>query len=149
MACGTKRQGYSHIFSRAFIRACYRSSMRWLVSWILRGGSLKSVCLIHGYRISERSTWRWVFWSTSIVDGLIQVSGLFFLKESKSWPPSYYLNDINSDIRTFRGSICTLSAWEKSPPSTDRARVREWTPEDCNDDLRNICEAVVRVYYPG
>ncbi|KAF9472904.1 MFS general substrate transporter [Pholiota conissans] len=43
------------------------------------GPVLGPVC---GGWIAERSTWRWVFWSTSIVDVLIQVSGLFFLKET-------------------------------------------------------------------
>jgi len=33
-------------------------------------------------RIAERSTWRWVFWSTSIIDVIIQLSGLFYLRES-------------------------------------------------------------------
>ena len=32
--------------------------------------------------IAENTTWRWVFYSTSIVDALIQVMGLFFLRES-------------------------------------------------------------------
>ncbi|KAF5372354.1 hypothetical protein D9615_009293 [Tricholomella constricta] len=32
--------------------------------------------------IAERSTWRWVFRSTSIVDAAIQISGLFFLQET-------------------------------------------------------------------
>ncbi|KIJ09333.1 hypothetical protein PAXINDRAFT_87604 [Paxillus involutus ATCC 200175] len=35
--------------------------------------------------IAERSTWRWVFWSTSIVDVVIQLLGLFFLRET--YPP--------------------------------------------------------------
>ena len=35
-----------------------------------------------GAWIAERSTWRWVFWSTSIVDAAVQVAGMFFLKES-------------------------------------------------------------------
>ncbi|EEB87370.1 hypothetical protein MPER_15291, partial [Moniliophthora perniciosa FA553] len=38
---------------------------------------------VAGGFIAERSTWRWVFWSTSIVDALIQIAGLFFLRESK------------------------------------------------------------------
>ncbi len=41
----------------------------------------------YGCRIAERSMWRWVFWSTSIVDAFIQLSGLFFLRESKSFLP--------------------------------------------------------------
>lgn len=38
---------------------------------------------VAGGWIAERSTWRWVFWSTSIVAMFIQVMGLIFLKESK------------------------------------------------------------------
>ena len=37
---------------------------------------------IAGGFIAEKSTWRWVFWATSIVDAGIQVLGLFFLKET-------------------------------------------------------------------
>ncbi|KAK7048763.1 MFS polyamine transporter [Favolaschia claudopus] len=35
-----------------------------------------------GAWIAERSTWRWVFWSTSIVDVAIQMLGLLYLRES-------------------------------------------------------------------
>ncbi|KAK7022187.1 MFS polyamine transporter [Favolaschia claudopus] len=35
-----------------------------------------------GAWIAERSTWRWVFWSTSIVDVAIQILGLLCLRES-------------------------------------------------------------------
>ncbi|KAF8800056.1 MFS polyamine transporter [Phlegmacium glaucopus] len=45
----------------------------------LLGPVIAPVC---GGWISERSTWRWVFWSTSIVDLLVQISGIFFLQES-------------------------------------------------------------------
>ncbi|KAF8498757.1 MFS polyamine transporter [Russula emetica] len=37
---------------------------------------------IAGAWIAEKSTWRWVFWSTSIVDAAIQGLGLLFLKET-------------------------------------------------------------------
>ncbi|EIW85967.1 MFS polyamine transporter [Coniophora puteana RWD-64-598 SS2] len=37
---------------------------------------------IAGGWIAEYSTWRWVFWSSSIVDGVIQVFGLFYLQET-------------------------------------------------------------------
>jgi MFS family permease len=37
---------------------------------------------IAGSWIAEKSTWRWVFWSTSIVDAAIQGLGLLFLKET-------------------------------------------------------------------
>jgi multidrug resistance protein len=37
---------------------------------------------IAGGFISETTTWRWVFWATTIADAVIQVSGLFFLQET-------------------------------------------------------------------
>ncbi|KAJ5110416.1 hypothetical protein N7532_000951 [Penicillium argentinense] len=37
---------------------------------------------IAGGFIAENTTWRWVFYSTSIADGLIQLAGLFFLRET-------------------------------------------------------------------
>ncbi|KAI0055281.1 MFS polyamine transporter [Artomyces pyxidatus] len=37
---------------------------------------------IAGAWIAERTTWRWVFWSTTIADGIVQILGLFFLKET-------------------------------------------------------------------
>ncbi|KAI0292739.1 major facilitator superfamily domain-containing protein [Russula brevipes] len=37
---------------------------------------------VAGAWIAEKSTWRWVFWSTSIVDAAIQGLGLLFLKET-------------------------------------------------------------------
>ncbi|KAG6910336.1 hypothetical protein DXG01_011404 [Tephrocybe rancida] len=45
----------------------------------LLGPVVGPVC---GAWIAERSTWRWVFWSTSIVDAAVQISGLFFLQET-------------------------------------------------------------------
>ncbi|KAF8329257.1 MFS polyamine transporter [Amanita rubescens] len=45
----------------------------------LLGPVLGPIC---GAWIVERSTWRWVYWATSIVDAAIQVLGLFFLKET-------------------------------------------------------------------
>ncbi|KAJ7591012.1 MFS polyamine transporter [Mycena floridula] len=46
------------------------------------------VLLVHllgpvaGGWIAERTTWRWVFWATSIFTVIVQVAGLFLLKES-------------------------------------------------------------------
>ncbi|KAK8190222.1 MFS multidrug transporter-like protein [Phyllosticta capitalensis] len=37
---------------------------------------------IAGGFIAENTTWRWVFWATSIADALIQIMGLFFLQET-------------------------------------------------------------------
>ena len=35
-----------------------------------------------GAWIAEKSRWRWVFWSTSIFDGFIQILGFLYLRES-------------------------------------------------------------------
>jgi multidrug resistance protein len=40
---------------------------------------------IAGGFITENTTWRWVFYATTITDGLIQAFGLFFLQET--YPP--------------------------------------------------------------
>ncbi|KII94376.1 hypothetical protein PLICRDRAFT_36640 [Plicaturopsis crispa FD-325 SS-3] len=45
----------------------------------LLGPVIGPVC---GAWIAEKSTWRWVYWATSIVDGAIQCAGLVFLKET-------------------------------------------------------------------
>ncbi|KAG5652150.1 hypothetical protein H0H81_006134 [Sphagnurus paluster] len=45
----------------------------------LLGPVIGPIC---GAWIAEKSTWRWVFWSTSIVDAAVQISGLFFLQET-------------------------------------------------------------------
>lgn len=37
---------------------------------------------IAGGFIAEKTTWRWVFYSTSVADGVIQLMGLFFLRET-------------------------------------------------------------------
>jgi multidrug resistance protein len=37
---------------------------------------------IAGGFITENTTWRWVYYATTIADGIIQVSGLFFLQET-------------------------------------------------------------------
>ncbi|KAL2042953.1 hypothetical protein N7G274_004011 [Stereocaulon virgatum] len=40
---------------------------------------------IAGGFITEKTSWRWAFWATSIADGVIQILGLFFLRET--YPP--------------------------------------------------------------
>ncbi|KAF7791140.1 hypothetical protein EIP86_002151 [Pleurotus ostreatoroseus] len=37
---------------------------------------------VAGAWIADRVTWRWVFWATTIVDGIIQMLGLLFLQET-------------------------------------------------------------------
>ncbi len=43
---------------------------------------------IAGGWIAERSTWRWVFWSTSIVAGMVQIMGFFTLRECERQHPA-------------------------------------------------------------
>ncbi|KAK2463963.1 hypothetical protein APHAL10511_004014 [Amanita phalloides] len=45
----------------------------------LLGPVLGPIC---GAWIAERSTWRWVFWSTTIVGAVIEVAGLLFFRET-------------------------------------------------------------------
>lgn len=40
------------------------------------------VAPIVGAYISMNTTWRWIFWSTSLFDVLVQVAAFFFLKET-------------------------------------------------------------------
>ena len=39
---------------------------------------------IAGGFIAEKSTWRWVFWATTIADAVVQLGGLYYLQESES-----------------------------------------------------------------
>ena len=48
---------------------------------------------VAGAWIAERSTWRWVFWSTTIVDAAVQVLGLFYLRESVQRCVAIHLED--------------------------------------------------------
>ena len=41
---------------------------------------------IAGGFITEKTTWRWAFYATSIADAVIQVTGLFLLRET--YPPT-------------------------------------------------------------
>jgi MFS family permease len=40
-----------------------------------------------GSWIAEKSRWQWVFWSTSIFGGFVQLLGLLYLKESTYFEP--------------------------------------------------------------
>ena len=44
--------------------------------------SYECVGPVAGAWIAEKTTWRWVFWSVSIVNAAIQLSGVFFLQET-------------------------------------------------------------------
>ncbi|VDC03823.1 unnamed protein product [Peniophora sp. CBMAI 1063] len=45
----------------------------------LLGPVIGPIC---GAWIAQKSTWRWVFWSTTIVDATVQLLGLFYLRET-------------------------------------------------------------------
>ena len=69
---------------------------------------------IAGGFIAEKSTWRWVFWATSIVDVGIQVMGLFFLRET--FPPKI-LGVKAKKLRKETGNTALHTEWE-SPDRT-------------------------------
>lgn len=66
---------------------CWRAEERGLAISIYSLAPLlgPAVGPIAGGFITEKTSWRWVFWATSIADAVIQVFGLVFLKET--YPP--------------------------------------------------------------
>ena len=59
--------------------------------------------------IAERSTWRWVFWSTSIADAAVQVAGLVFLPET--YTPAI-LEQKAKRLRSETGNSCLRTEFE-------------------------------------
>ena len=66
---------------------CWRPDQRGLAISIYSLAPLLGPAIgpIAGGFITQNTTWRWAFWATSIADGVIQVMGLIFLKET--YPP--------------------------------------------------------------
>ena len=98
-----------------------------LGSFILKD-DIQDTLLIPTLRIAERSTWRWVvcsfysarsfqaklsfqFWSTSIVDLCVQISGLFFLQESARLLSSPSFTKLTTGIKPTR--LCFSSARQR------------------------------------
>ena len=70
--------------------------------------------------ITERTTWRWLFYATSIADGLIQLSGFFFLRET--YPPKI-LKRKADHLRTSTGNAALKTEFEH-PERTMAATLR-------------------------
>ncbi|KAL8996588.1 MAG: hypothetical protein Q9169_003927 [Polycauliona sp. 2 TL-2023] len=64
---------------------------------------------IAGGFITEYSTWRWAFYATSIADALIQLSGLFFLRETY---PAKLLHTKAKKLRQETGNEALHSEYE-------------------------------------
>ena len=64
---------------------------------------------IVGGFIIRHTTWRWVFWAVSIADGLVQLLGLFFLRES--YPPRI-LGNRSRTLRRSTGNQAWYTKWE-------------------------------------
>jgi MFS family permease len=64
---------------------------------------------IAGGFIAENTTWRWVFWSTTILDALIQVSGFFFLQET--YAPTILARK-SARLRQETGNPALHTEWE-------------------------------------
>jgi multidrug resistance protein len=75
---------------------------------------------IAGGFISERTTWRWVFYATTIADALIQLSGLFFLQET--YPPVLLLRKKQKLIKE-TGNEALHTEWD-DPNRTVMAALR-------------------------
>ncbi|KAF9010981.1 MFS polyamine transporter [Hymenopellis radicata] len=78
---------------------------------------------VAGAWISEKTTWRWVFWSTSIFDVAVQALGLFYLRESYA---PLLLDRKAAQIRASRAAdpekggthVNVHTVFEKSEPRT-------------------------------
>ncbi|KAL8832154.1 MAG: hypothetical protein Q9191_000427 [Dirinaria sp. TL-2023a] len=64
--------------------------------------------LVGGF-VTERTTWRWVFWAVSITDGFVQLLGLFFLRET--YPPKI-LGNKSRKLRNSTGNQSWHTKWE-------------------------------------
>lgn len=64
---------------------------------------------IMGGFVTERTTWRWVFWAVSIADGFVQLLGLFFLRET--YPPKI-LGNKSRNLRNSTGNQSWHTKWE-------------------------------------
>jgi MFS family permease len=64
---------------------------------------------VAGGFIAENTTWRWVFWSTTILDGFIQLSGFFFLQET--YAPTI-LAKKSARLRKETGNAALHTEWE-------------------------------------
>ncbi|KAK4693464.1 hypothetical protein P7C71_g3938, partial [Lecanoromycetidae sp. Uapishka_2] len=66
---------------------CWRAEERGLAISIYSLAPLLGPAIgpIAGGFITEKTSWRWAFWATSIADAVIQIFGLLFLKET--YPP--------------------------------------------------------------
>lgn len=74
--------------------------------------------LIGGF-VTQYSSWRWVFWATSIADAVIQISGLFLLQET--YPPKL-LRAKAARIRQQTGDDRYFSDFDRSRQSTPALR---------------------------
>jgi len=63
---------------------CWRAEERGLAISIYSLAPLLGPAIgpIAGGFITQNSTWRWAFYATSIADAIIQIFGLFFLRET-------------------------------------------------------------------
>ncbi|QDS73634.1 hypothetical protein FKW77_002189 [Venturia effusa] len=64
---------------------------------------------IAGGFIAENTTWRWVFWSTTCLDALIQLSGMLFLQET--YAPTI-LAKKSARLRKETGNAALHTEWE-------------------------------------
>lgn len=71
---------------------------------------------IAGGWIAEKTTWRWVFWSTSITAGIIQVTGLIWMRETHA--PTLLRRKRNRLVKETGNDMLHTGTEVKSPLST-------------------------------
>ncbi|TFY74084.1 hypothetical protein EWM64_g9928 [Hericium alpestre] len=84
---------------------------------------------IAGGWIAEKSTWRWVFWSTTIADAVVQGFGLIYLRETYApilleWKTRRLRKELGLSASD-KNPSSTLSKSEKQSPSDDEKDVEK------------------------
>ena len=72
---------------------------------------------IAGGFIAENTTWRWAFYATSIADALVQLSGLFYLRET--YPPTL-LHRKAKKLRKETGNSELYTEYERASKSLSK-----------------------------
>lgn len=105
MASRRARQGHR------YLQPCTLSRSNFGAYWWVKSHRLRfhANSIAAGGFITQQTTWRWVFWSTSIIDGAIQLLAFLFLKET--YAPKI-LHVKAKKIRRETGHEFLHTAWE-------------------------------------
>src|ERR1700761_8369993 len=99
---------------------------------------------IAGGFITENTTWRWVFWSTTILCAIIQVSGLFFLQGIFGLPRNMN-NGVNSLTWLKETYAPILLQWKAAKLRKETGNTAYYTEYDSPDRSLSAILAVALV----